>query len=129
MLVEAELKQLIINEKSQQQMLVLKEIGGLRALTILVGIPEILSIDRSVKRKKSQRPMTHDLYINTISAFDAEIARVVIDDHSDGVYFARIELLKDDKVLSLDARPSDAISLALKQGVAIFIDDSLFPKN
>ncbi len=126
MLVEAELKQLIINENSQQQMIVLKESQGQRTLTILVGIPEILSIDRSVKRHKAHRPMTHDLYMNTLVAFGAKISRVIINSHHSGVYFALIELLKDDEILSLDARPSDAISLALKQGVAIFIDDALF---
>lgn len=129
MLVEVELKQLIINENSEQQMVVLKESHGLRTLTILIGIPEVLSIDRSVKRHKSHRPMTHDLYVNTLIAFGAKISRVIINDHHNGVYFAQIEISKGNELLSLDARPSDAISLALKQGVAIFVEPTIFSEN
>lgn len=126
MLVAAQLRQFVINEKSEQQLLVLKETSGSRTLQIMVGIPEILSIDRSLKKQKTPRPMTHELLLNTISVFDAKLSKVLITDHYQGVYFAMVELCREGKVYRLDSRPSDAIALALYEGVEILIEDSIF---
>jgi uncharacterized protein len=97
--------------------LILKEVHGNRRLPIIIGASEAQSIALEMEGIKPPRPLTHDLMKNIISAFGAELADVVIDELRDGTFFAKLNI--DNQLI--DSRPSDAIALAVRYGVQIFV--------
>ena len=112
-MVEVELTRIIINERSEQQVIVLKEKNGPRAFPILIGIFEATSIDRRVKGFPSPRPLTHDLIVNVVENLGGEFQDVVISELKDHTYFARLRVRHDGELIEIDARPSDAIAVAV----------------
>jgi len=124
--VEVELSRIIFNEKSSQQIIVLKEIGGDRAFPIVIGTPEILAIDRRLKGMVAPRPMTHDLLDNVIRALGADIEKMVITDLRNHTFYAEIYLNVDTSTIRIDSRPSDAIALSVATNTPIFVADHVF---
>ena len=120
--VEVKLSRIVINEKSDQQLIILSEKQGSRSLPIVIGIVEIFAIDRRLKGIEPPRPMTHDLLANVIKHLGAVIEKVVIDDVRHHTYFAKIHLmLNDKKKVIVDSRPSDAIALTAGTSVPLFV--------
>jgi bifunctional DNase/RNase len=119
--VEVELSRIIINESSDQQVIVLKERQGPRSFPIVIGIVEIFAIDRRLKGIKPPRPMTHDLLDGVIKGLGASIDKIVINDLRNHTFYARIHLAMDGKVVQVDSRPSDAIALGAASGASIFV--------
>ncbi len=119
--IEVELSRIIINEESDQQLIVLKELKGERSIPIVIGIVEIFAIDRRLKGHKPPRPLTHDLLAGVIDALGASIDRIVINDLTDHIFFARIHLRHGDKLLEIDSRPSDAIAVGVALRAPIFV--------
>ena len=119
--VEVELSRIIINEESDQQLIVLKERDGKRSIPIVIGIVEIFAIDRWLKGVEAQRPMTHDLLNIVIEELGATIDRAVINDLVDHTYYARLYLHQDDDEIEIDCRPSDAVALSTAQDAPIFV--------
>jgi bifunctional DNase/RNase len=111
--VQMELSRIIISEINDQQVIYLKEIEGSRTFPILIGIFEATSIDRRVKNYQSPRPLTHDLLVNTVETLGAELQDVVISDLRDHTYYAKLRVRKEGELLEIDARPSDAIAVAV----------------
>ena len=111
--VPMELSRIIINEISEQQVIYLKEIGGERTFPILIGIFEATSIDRKVKRVESPRPMTHDLIVGVAENLGGELQDVVISELKEHTYFARLRIRHQGELVEVDARPSDAIAVAV----------------
>ena len=97
--------------------LILREVQGSRRLPIIIGQAEAQSIALEMEGIKPPRPLTHDLMKNIITAFGAELTDVVIDDLRDGTFFAKLNI--DNQ--QIDSRPSDAIALAVRYGVQIFV--------
>ena len=124
--VEAELSRIIINETSEQQVIVLKELGGERRLPIVIGIAEIFAIDRRVKGIEPPRPMTHDLLDQVIKGLGAKIEKIVISDLHDHIFYAIITLNIDSRSIEIDSRPSDAIALSVTSRVPIYIAEHIF---
>jgi hypothetical protein len=91
----------------------LKEEGGERQFPILIGIFEATSIERRVKSDRTERPLTHDLVVNAIEALDAELDCVIISELKNQTYFAKLLIKRDGEVIEVDARPSDAIAVAV----------------
>ena len=79
-MVEVELSRIIINEHSEQQVIVLKEKGGRRAFPILIGIYEATAIDRGVKEYRTPRPLTHDLLCGILRGLDATVEKMIVTD-------------------------------------------------
>jgi len=104
---------------------VLEEQGGSRLLPIWIGTAEAHSIASEMEQKTALRPNTHDLAKRLILGLDAEIVRVVVSDLRNGTYFATIELLSRGERVEIDARPSDAIAIALRVDAPIFVRSSL----
>lgn len=101
--------------------LILKEVHGNRRLPIIIGASEAQSIALEMEGIKPPRPLTHDLMKNIITAFGAELSDIVIDELRDGTFYAKLNL--DSQMI--DARPSDAIALAVRYGVQIFVAASV----
>ena len=127
--VKAELCKIIINETVDQQIIVIKETDGDRAFPIVIGMSEILAIDRHTKGLKLARPMTHDLLNTVINKMDGEIEKVLITDLDGGTFYARLYIKSDSKTVDIDARPSDAIALISGSDVPLFVDDAIFEKT
>lgn len=111
--VQMELSRIIISEINDQQVIYLKEVDGDRTFPILIGIFEATSIDRRVKRAASPRPLTHDLLVAAVEILGAEIQDVVISELKDHTYYARLRIRHEGELLEVDARPSDAITVAV----------------
>lgn len=126
--IEAELSRIIINESSDQQIIVLKECNGERKFPIVIGIVEIFAIDRRLKGIKPPRPMTHDLMDGVISNLGAKIEKIVINDLKDHVFYAVITLSTEDGTLEIDSRPSDAIALGVVSNTPIYVADHVFDR-
>jgi len=97
--------------------LILREINGNRRLPIIIGAAEAQSIALEMEGIKPPRPLTHDLMKNIIAAFGAELTDIVIDELRDGTFYAKLNL--DNQ--QIDSRPSDAIALAVRYGVQIYV--------
>ena len=108
-----ELSRIIISEINDQQIIYLKEVEGHRTFPILIGIFEATSIDRRVKHYPSPRPLTHDLIVGIVESLGAEIQDVVISELRDHTYFARLRIRFEGELVEVDARPSDAIAVAV----------------
>ena len=124
--MEAELSRIIINEMSDQQVIVLKERHGDRSFPIVIGIVEIFAIDRRLKGIRPVRPMTHDLLANIIENLDAKIEKIVISDLRHHVFYATLHLNLNGRAIEIDARPSDAIALGVASNAPIFVADHVF---
>ena len=127
--VEVELSRIIINETSEQQVIVLKERDGPRSFPIVIGIVEIFAIDRRLKGIKPPRPMTHDLLESVINNLGAEIQKIVIDDLNNHTFYAKIHLSLNGKVVEVDSRPSDAIALGVALKAPIFVAEEVFDQT
>ena len=126
--VEVELSKIIINEKVDQQIIVLKEIQGDRSFPIVIGMPEILAIDRRLKGIELPRPMTHDLLENAIQQLGGVVEKVVVSDLVDHTFYAVIHVNVGDEKIEIDSRPSDALALGAGLSVPVFVDDQVFEK-
>ena len=127
--VEVELSRIIINETSDQQIIVLKERQGPRAFPIVIGIVEIFAIDRRLKGITPPRPMTHDLLASVIDHLGAKVERIVIDDLRNHTFYAKIYLRVNGQTIKVDSRPSDAIALSAALKTPIFVADHVFDKT
>lgn len=94
-------------------------------IPILIGHAEAAAILSELEGTRPQRPMTHDLMKSLIEALNAKVDRVVICDLKEETYFARIIVKTADGVKELDARPSDAIALALRTGADVYISEEV----
>ncbi len=108
-----QLTRIIISEINDSQMINLREVDGDRSFAILIGIFEATMIDRRVKNYASQRPLTHDLLVSAIESLGGELDSIVINDLRDHTYFAKLRVKRDGEIIEIDARPSDAIAVAV----------------
>lgn len=111
--VAMELSRIIISEIQESQVIYLKEIDGDRAFPILIGIFEATSIDRRVKHVDAPRPLTHDLLVQSIESLGGDLQDVVISELRDHTYYAQLRVRQDGELIDIDARPSDAIAVAV----------------
>jgi uncharacterized protein len=127
--IDVELSRIIIDEASDQQVIVLKEKNGQRTLPIVIGIVEIMAIDRRLKGKTTLRPLTHDLLGNVIDALGAKIEKIVISDLKNHTYYATIHLSINGKTAKVDSRPSDAIAIAAASQVPLYVAEHVFENS
>jgi uncharacterized protein len=111
--VAMELSRIIISEINDQQVIYLKEIEGSRTFPILIGIFEATSIDRRVKGFQAPRPLTHDLLVSAVESLGAEFQDVVISELKEHTYYAKLRVRNEGELVEIDARPSDAIAVAV----------------
>ena len=113
--VQMQLARIIISELTDNQVIYLREADGTREFPILIGIFEATNIDRRVKEGyEPPRPLTHDLVVSIADALGAGVDRVVISDLEENTYFAKLVLRRENgDEIEIDARPSDAIAVAV----------------
>lgn len=126
--VEAELARIIINEASDQQIIVLKEQGGQRSFPIVIGIVEIFAIDRGLKGINTPRPLTHDLLASIIESLGAKVEKIVINDLRNHTFYAKIHISLNGRKVEVDSRPSDAIALSTALNAPIFVAEHVFER-
>jgi len=127
--IEMELSRIIINETSDQQIIVLKERHGHRSFPIVIGIVEIFAIDRRLKGIKPPRPMTHDLLDGVIEGLGAKIEKIVINDLRNHTFYAKIHLSSNGRTVKVDSRPSDAIALGTASNAPIYVAEHVLEKT
>lgn len=126
MLVEVKIGALIMDPNTNTPIVVLKGIDSDTILPIWVGAYEANAIALEIEKIVPQRPMTHDLLRNFIIETGFRLKRITITELRDSTFYALIELLdKQENLLTLDARPSDAIALAVRLDCAIFVEQNV----
>lgn len=120
-LVEVNLSRILIRETNEQQFICLQEKAGARSFQIVIGSFEAREINRKIMHQETPRPMTHDLVRNVLHGLEAQLDRVVIDDLRDATFFAKLVIKQGDRELKVDARPSDAIAIAVAERTPIFV--------
>lgn len=114
-----------IEMPSNQPIVLLKEIDGVRYLPIWVGAVEASAIAFAQQGLAPQRPLTHDLFHSVLGLLDSQVEKVEVTDLIDGVFYSELHLHGGR---SISARPSDALALALRASAPIFASESLFSK-
>lgn len=127
--VRMKIKGLMIDPVSNMPIIVLKDPDGDSVLPIWVGIFEANAIAMQMEKVVSPRPMTHDLLRNVIEALKAKVDRVVITDLKDNTFFANIHVVRGAENLAIDARPSDAMALALRVDVPILVEETVLKRS
>src|SRR3989338_6508322 len=123
-MVQVELSKIIIDEKRQDQIIVLKEKNGERQFPIVIGFLEASSIKMKLSGVQPPRPMTHDLLVNVIEGLGAALQQVVIDKMVNNTFHAKLEFkFRNGRKKVVDSRPSDGIALAVRTNAAIFVDE------
>jgi bifunctional DNase/RNase len=126
MLVEVKIGALIMDPNTNTPIVVLKGVDSDTILPIWVGAYEANAIALEIEKIVPQRPMTHDLLRNFIVETGFHLKRITITELRDNTFYALIELIDGgDNVISLDARPSDAIALAVRLDCAIFVEQNV----
>ena len=125
MQIEMTIKGLMVDPITNTPIVVLRDEDGQRVLPIWVGIFEANAIALQIENVTTPRPMTHDLLRNVIHDLNATVDRIVVSDVQDTTYFALVYLSRNGETLAIDARPSDAIALALRTRAPIFVEDSV----
>lgn len=113
-MVDMELGRIVIRAGSEQQFIFLREVRGERGFPIVIGTAEACEIRRVVHKIQSERPLTHQLAFDAIQALGAQLQRVEIVDLRHNTFFAQLVLQGREGEVVVDARPSDALALALR---------------
>jgi uncharacterized protein len=125
MLIEMSIKGLMVDPITNMPIVILKDKLGERILRIWVGLFEANAIALQIENVSTPRPMTHDLLRNIISDLDGRVDRIVVSDLKDNTFFAIIHLTVRGERIAVDARPSDAIALALRTRSPILVEESV----
>jgi uncharacterized protein len=121
--IEVRIRGLMMDPASNMPIIVLKDIASETVMPIWVGIFEANAIAIEIEKMAAPRPMTHDLTRNLIRHLNAQLERIVITEIKDETFFAVLWLRQGEDSLAIDARPSDAIALALRADCPIFVDE------
>src|SRR5215212_390316 len=114
MQIEMSIKGLMVDPVTNTPIVILRDKDGQRVLPIWVGIFEANAIALQIENVSTPRPMTHDLLRNVIQDLNATVQKIVVCDLQDNTFYARIHLAVAGDSVAIDARPSDAIALALR---------------
>ena len=125
MLIEMTIKELIVDPITKMPIIILRDQNSQKVLPIWVGIFEANAIALQIENIATPRPMTHDLLRNVIQDLKASVQKIVVCDLQDNTFYALIYLSLNGDTLAIDARPSDAIALALRTRAPIFVEDSV----
>ena len=125
MLIEMSIQGLMVDPITNMPIVILKDKEGDRKLPIWVGIFEANAIALQIENIATPRPMTHDLLKNIIKDLDGRVERVVVCDLKENTFYAVIYLTVRGESVAIDARPSDAIALALRTRAPILVDESV----
>jgi bifunctional DNase/RNase len=129
MLHKVSIAGLTIDPASNTPIIILKSEDNDQAVPIWIGLLEATAIASALQGVTFDRPMTHDLFKNFSNLLNITVSKVEVCDIQDSTYFAKIHFTSREKIFSMDARPSDAIAIALRFNAPIFIDDKVIEKS
>jgi len=120
---------LAMDPASNTPIILLKTEEGSKTLPIWIGLLEATSIASALQDIQFDRPMTHDLFKNLTQVLNIRISRIDICDLKDNTFYAEIHFASQDRSFTMDARPSDAIALALRFHAPIFVEERVMEKS
>jgi bifunctional DNase/RNase len=123
--IEVRIRGLMMDPATNMPIVVLKDVGSDTVMPIWVGIFEANAIAIEIEKVAAPRPMTHDLTRNIIRYMNSELERIVITELRDDTFFAVLWIRHDGELMTVDARPSDAIALALRSDCPIFVSEQV----
>jgi len=129
MLHKVSIASLTIDPASNTPIIILKSEDSDQTVPIWIGLLEATAIASALQGVAFDRPMTHDLFKNFSDMLNITVSKVEVCDIQDSTYFAKIHFASREKIFSMDARPSDAIAIALRYNAPIFIDDKVIEKS
>ncbi len=124
-MVEMKVEGLTLDPLTNMPIIILKDLEGVKSLPIWVGFFEANAIALEIEKITTPRPMTHDLIKNLVTIMKAEIKHILVSELKDNTFYAVISLQIGDSTLTVDARPSDAIAIALRAKAPIFVNESV----
>ncbi len=127
-LIRVNVHQLVVDPSSRQPVITLADLDEKRALLIWIGLPEARAIYSELEGVEHQRPLTHDLLETFILKSKGQIHRIVVTHARENVFYATIVLQRPDNLIEIDARPSDALVMALKFNAPVYVNRDLFEK-
>ena len=125
MQIEMSIKGLMVDPTTNMPIVILRDKDGQKVLPIWVGIFEANAIALQIENIPTPRPMTHDLLRNVIQDLKAQVQKIVVCDLQENTFYALIYLSLNGDTVAIDARPSDAIALALRARAPIFVEDTV----
>ena len=129
MLHEVSIAGLTMDPTSNTPIIILKVIKGDQAIPIWIGLLEATAIASALQNIQFDRPMTHDLFRNFVRNINMEVSKVEVCDLKNNTFYAKIYFTSEERDFSIDARPSDAIAIALRFRAPIFVDDKIIEKS
>ena len=126
-MIKVQLTRIIISEVNENQAVFLKEVDGDRQFPIMIGFVEATAIDRRVKSIERPRPLTHDLLVGVVEQLGGTLDSVIINDLKQSTYFATLRIQAGGELHDVDARPSDAIAVAMScdPPLPIFVEEDV----
>jgi hypothetical protein len=126
---EMKVSGLTIDPFTNTPIIILKDLEEKSVLPIWIGLLEASAIATELENIQLPRPMTHDLVRNILDKLKVEVKKVEVVDLKDNTFFANLHLMVSQKTIVLDARPSDAIALALRTKAPIFVNEKVIEKS
>lgn len=123
--IEVRIRGLMMDPSTNMPIVVLKDVGSDTVMPIWVGIFEANAIAIEIEKVSAPRPMTHDLTRNLMRSMNAQLEKIVITELRDDTFFAVLWIRQDEELITMDARPSDAIALALRADCPIFVSEQV----
>lgn len=133
-MIEVKIQTLIVSSAPAPSIIVLQPVeekpqnNNYRIVPIWIGINEATQMGIALEKARFGRPMTHDLFLDALTNLDARVDHVFISNVSGSVFYAKLVLRQHNRLIELDARPSDALALAVRQKAPIFMDESVLEK-
>lgn len=124
-MIEVTLETIQISLVSSHRIVVLKEVDTNRYLPIWIGPCEAEAISVGAKGVDVLRPLTHDLMVNVLDALDAELLYIYINDLADNTFYATLVLDQNGTEVEVDARPSDAVAIAVRSEVPVYVSETV----
>ena len=127
-MIEVAIDSIRVSLMSQQRVVILKDVDSDRYLPIWIGMCEADAITVTLQEVEVQRPLTHDLLKNMISELGGTVQHILVSDLRNDVFYARIVMEAGGRRLEVDSRPSDALALAVRLRVPVYIADEVMQK-
>lgn len=123
--VEMKIRGLMVDPSTNMPVVILKDPKSEAVLPIWVGLYEANAIALEVEKSSTPRPLTHDLLKNVVTGLNAQVQRVVVSELRGDTFYAVIWIEQNGEIVSIDARPSDALALALRSDCPIFVAEEV----
>lgn len=132
-MIQVQVLTMIFNDPEQPALLALEPCESptddvQRIVSLRIGYPEGMLLGAALEQVDTPRPLTHDLFIKALSSVDVHVDHALINDMVGETFFAKLFLRQGDRLIELDARPTDAITLAIRDNSPFYIDEDVFAK-